>query len=796
MTLFIRNSIVALVLMLCLSFFGIPVAYAQGAGNTDFVFPPSSIADFSLTLERPAGRRGFLRTAPNGRFVWSDGSRARFWGINVSSTRLNIPHTQIEQVVKNFARAGINMVRLEAIDNRNCLLGKVDAPDSLNFDPEYFDRINYWMHTLRSHGIYYYLDLLDFRTFKLGDGVLNADKMDRAARPYALFDRHLINLQKDFATKLLTRQNRYSGFRPVDDPAFALVEIFNEHGFFLYPELLETMVEPYATNLRIRWNEWLQEKYGSTARLKNAWGKVGEISVLVNGEELESKSVSLPILANLQDQSGKEVTKARKAATRQRDGVEFLVVVQREYFREIRDHLRSIGVKIPITAIVSNDIPWDVQSVAEELDFTSENWYGEGVNGDPRTPGVTYYTNRNSVAQDNGGGYAPFTAILRWNNKPVVIREWATTWPNRYRAVSMAEALGYSSLQDYDVVLLFGYQTNRAPNGSEANALNDFAFQVDPTVWGLHALAGQSFLRQDIQPAKNTVSLTYRNARQFAWSSRNTDLRRVAYVSKMNQQMSNSSLGALEPVVTNTTKDLQTLNNVLATLKKRSPSVNKNAMKDRLWTSDTGQIIRNTSAGRILLNTPNMAMLAGPFAPNQAYTVGPFRFTTPTNFGAIMAIALDGVPISRSRHIVLKMVSVAENTGQLLTTAPKGSIAPWVLKQRGAAPMTTLGKPSSIPTKVWFVGQENTPKEGKAVPPPNPILILYLENGTWELDMKDGKAKFQCDTPQIRGNLQGREFTTDTTIQEIVQSPIPRNQTQAANAKAGKPKRRVEVSKK
>ncbi|HLJ54280.1 MAG TPA: hypothetical protein VKT77_04520, partial [Chthonomonadaceae bacterium] len=229
--------------------------------------PNSCTIDFSGTLEAPAGRHGFLQTSKEGHFVWSDGKRARFWGINVSSTRLDIPPRQIEQVAATFARAGLNLVRLEAIDNRNCLLGKTDAPDSQHFDRHYLDCLDHWMDALRRHGIYYYLDLLDFRTFKPGDGVLNTETFDRGARPYALYDKFLIQLQKEYATRLLTHRNPYSHLRIVDDPAFVLVEICNEHGFFLYPEKLESLVEPYASDLIGRWNDWLIARYGGREQL-------------------------------------------------------------------------------------------------------------------------------------------------------------------------------------------------------------------------------------------------------------------------------------------------------------------------------------------------------------------------------------------------------------------------------------------------------------------------------------------------------------------------------------------------
>ena len=256
----------------------------------------STQVDLRSTLEAPAGKHGFVTTGKDGHFHFQDGTRARFWGINVSSSRLNIPRIRIEQVVTNFARAGLNMVRLEAIDNRNCLFGSADAPDSRHFDPEYLDRIDYWMAALRRHGIYYYLDLLDFRTFKAGDDVPNAEKLDRGARPCALFDPRLIELQKEYATELLTHRNIYSGLRTVDDPAFALIEICNEHGFFMYPDRMEAIAEPYKTELRGMWSAWLRDHYKTRAELETAWGKVNGFPALRENEDPFSDKVDLPNL--------------------------------------------------------------------------------------------------------------------------------------------------------------------------------------------------------------------------------------------------------------------------------------------------------------------------------------------------------------------------------------------------------------------------------------------------------------------------------------------------------------------
>jgi len=755
----------------------------------DFALPDSCMIDFSSTLETPAGRHGFLGSSDDGHFVWSDGTRARFWGINVSSTRLDIPPRQIEQVVANFARAGMNMVRLEAIDNRNCLLGKQEAPDSQHFDRHYLDCLDHWMDSLRRHGIYYYLDLLDFRTFKKGDGVLNAETFDRGARPYALYDRYLIQLQKEYATKLLTNRNPYSHLRIVDDPAFALVEICNEHGFFLYPEKLESLVEPYASDLIGRWNNWLLMRYGGRAQLEGSWGMADGQTVLREEEDPEKKTVALPLLAsNLADRSGPDVTASRRATTRVRDGVEFLAYVQSAYFQEMRDHLHSIGVRIPVTAVVSSDVAPDVASVAQECDFTSENWYGEGINGDPQAPELNYYNNRNSARTDDVGGFAPYTAALRWNNKPVVVREWASTWPNKYRSVSEPEALAYSSLQDFDAVLLFGYQTNRAPNGSLADALNDFAFQNDPSVWGLHALAGQAFLSRALQPAKHTVTLTYPSARQFVWPNRSTDLRRVAWTSRLNSVISDKPQGLLSAAPTGTARDVQALRNVLNSLQKLNAPVSEENLISGTWRSDTGQIARYCRQGRLEIRSPRLSIVSGDLSASATYDMGLFKISTPTHFGTIVAYAVDRRPLRKSRHIIVKMVSRASNSGEQFEPSAGGSPGTWVLRARGGAPVITYGRPSIQPTRIWLntdpepapvkkspakpakkkgekpesAAKSKTGEKPKSAPKPpaSPMLMLYLEDGTWELEMKDGRATVVCDTPGIAGNLLGRAFTT------------------------------------
>ena len=722
------------------------------------LFPPSCSLDFSRTLQAPAGGRGFLTTASDGHFHWADGTRARFWGINVSSTRLRVSDAQIEQVVTNFARAGLNLVRLEAIDNRNCLLGPVTDADSQHFDPDYLDRLDRWIDALRRHGIYYYLDLLDFRTFKAGDGVPAADQLDRGARPYAAFDPYLIQLQKEYATHLLEHRNPYSGLRPVDDPALAMVEICNEHGFFLYPEKLEKLAEPYRGELRSQWNAWLKSRYGQRAKLLAAWGTTNGVQTLRPEEDLTNGTVDLPLLTHaLASGAGPGVADVRRAPGRLRDGVEFLTTVERKWFRQMRDHVRELGLKVPVTAVVSSDVVPDVAAAAQECDFTAENWYGDGGADDPRTPDYRYYSNHNPIRDESTGGTAPYTAALRWNSHPVVIREWAVPWPNRWRCVSVPEMLAYTSLQDFDAVLLFGYQTNRAPGGAEADALNDFAFQADPPVWGLYALAGQAFRSGGVKPAKQSVTLYYPESRRYFWPNYLTELHRAAW----SVRVQSATAPPVHPngiVITPSTipRDSRQLHRIMVQLQLHAASELGHSYSYGVWRSDTAEVTRFIHDGILQVNTPTLRIVCGELAPGRTYTLGGVSFSTPNNAGAFLALSLDGKPLEKSRHYMVKVVSRAQNTGEVFQKAPADAISDWYLKNLGGAPVTTLGRPSKQPQRLWVTSLP-LPKRGVIA---RPLLALWMADGTWELEMKDGAPRVTCDTPGISGNLAGQAFTT------------------------------------
>jgi hypothetical protein len=491
------------------------------------LFPDSSLYDLSALLDAPAGRHGFLTTRPDGHFYWGDGTRARFWGINIASRSLRRPAQEIDRVTGVLARAGVNIVRLEAIDNARCLI-RDDRPTSTEFDAEYQDRLFYWINALKQRGIAVYLNLLDFRTFKDGDGVPNAAQLGRAAKPYAVFDPRLIELQKEYARRLLTTENPYTHLPAVKDPAIALVELVNEHGLFAAGPKWRGLAAPYAAQFQARWNDWLKARYQTTEALDAAW-KGDAPRALQPGESLEQGTVQLPDMAAF-PAGAAAASHPTRSEPRLYDGARFAAELQRAYFHDMKAFLRGLGLRVPITAVVSARVAADVSTVVDELDFTAENYYWDHPDFEPGRPWQQpyYHTNQNPLRFTGANSFMPFTSLLRWRGKPVVIREWNAVWPNHYRSSLYLTATAYAALQDIDGMLCFTYGLE-----PPVNRVGDFAIQADPSRWGLFAAGASIFQRRLVAPAKHLVEVSQTRADLFTPGPSLTDLYTLSWMTRL-----------------------------------------------------------------------------------------------------------------------------------------------------------------------------------------------------------------------------------------------------------------------
>ena len=497
--------------------------------NAD-ALPDSSLVDFSSLLDPPCGQRGRLFTGRDGNFYFEDGSRGRFWGINVAKGSVFQPNERIDEAVDSIARAGFNLVRLHHVDDVTGLLPVERAGTDAPFDPDALAAIDHWIAACGRRGIYVYLDLLDFRTFHESEGVPAGEQLDRGAKPYALFNERLIELQMQYAKALLIDHvNPETNMSFADDPTVCLIELCDENGLFAAQRRRTKLLSPYREELHRRWNFWLRAKYEDTESLRIAWTDWQGDCALAADESLEQGTVTL----HGDSEAGTLETPlgtGTGSAGRLNDLSLFMASVHREYFAEITGYLRDRGVQQPISAVTDFESIPDLRSVYESLDFMGANFYYDHPrlkNGQWRLP--MYFVNHSPIG-DPTESFAAKLARSAFVGKPLVMREWGVCWPNKFRSAGMVEAIAYACLQDVDAMILFTYDIR-----PEARRLDFFDVSRDPARWGLAALGAQAFLNREIAEAKRRIEVGYSRVDSYFVDGERTldQLYRAAHVTGM-----------------------------------------------------------------------------------------------------------------------------------------------------------------------------------------------------------------------------------------------------------------------
>jgi hypothetical protein len=257
-----------------------------------FVLPwddssPSATA-LSLWFPKPAGGFGHIRVGPDGH-LYAGTKRMQFFGVNLAFGACLPDKRDAEKIAARMAKFGINIVRFHEMDMDPFPdgLGTRNGPSTCDFDSEALDRLDYFIAQLKRNGIYVNLNLLVGRQFSSADGLpVEIEQLKWKERHVVgFFYEPILNLELDYARKLLTHYNPYTGMTYTEDPALAFVEINNENGL-IYAWLegtLDHLPQVFLQNLQQQWNEWLKKRYGTTEALRQAWKQtsLGE-ELLVN----------------------------------------------------------------------------------------------------------------------------------------------------------------------------------------------------------------------------------------------------------------------------------------------------------------------------------------------------------------------------------------------------------------------------------------------------------------------------------------------------------------------------------
>ena len=568
---------------------------------------------FVFESEKPAGKHGFLKVAGKD-FAFEDGTKVKFWGTNFNGWGCFPEHDYAEKLAKRLAKIGINLVRFHQLDSEwhtpNIFaFTKGKRRTDAHLDPESMDRLDYLIACLKREGIYCYMDMFTYRKFKSDEGVENAFALKDAAKCSSVFDEHLIELQKELCKELWEHRNPYTELRYADDPVLVLAEITNECELFSRNQW--PLPEPYFTEFKAKFDAWLKENH------------IDKKADDFDYTEFDNETL-----------------------------IDFKIVLQEAYYREMIAFMRECGVKIPITGTNWSSCPANIKTQLV-TDFNDNHCYFY----DWRWGEFEKRFTRKSITKANPDKVIsegkdllpayPFlfeVAVSGAKDRPTFISEWDMPWPAPYRAESPLYAAAVGLLQGWSGFAIhtysysarlermnsLGVEINSQKIGNVPYRQGIFSAWNDPAKFGLFYHAALMTRRGDIARAKNTVTIRPVSKWDFNDNAlyENLETSEVVWDYSL-EKFAEKQEPTMEPV------------------KK----------------SDTGELMIDRKHNYGVIDSDRTKCVYGFLGKNGTIDLAGAKITCETDFAVIAMSSLTNDAIVHSDNILLTTVGRAESTG-------------------------------------------------------------------------------------------------------------------------------------
>jgi hypothetical protein len=445
-----------------------------------------SPVDVSFLLEAPAGKHGFIQVS-NGHLATGDGQRIRLWGVNItdwSKGSRQIPSKEDAPLwAGTLARFGVNCVRFQFLD-LEAPRGLIPAgrQDTRGLDSDQFDREDFFIAELEKRGIYIDFNLLVGRPFKAGDGVEDASQLHEGAKGTSLFDKRMIELQKEYAQQLLGHRNPYTGLEYTQDPAVALIEINNE-------DALNIGYRPpspfYGQELTGIYNKWL-----------SAHRTPEQIAALRQIAAVEANQGDVPLMF----WRGQAATAPPE---RFRAEAEFYNDTQRDYFAEMEDYVKQ--------TLKSKSL---VIATADHSHSGSGYPILKATMGSDVIDGHTYWEHPENYVRKSPMVDDPYNSMVvelsrsAIAGKPYTVSEVNEPFPNDYAGEGIPILAAYGAMQDWDAIMWYTFEPKQ-DRAWKPYVGDPFDISLDPVRLPELAAGALLFLRGDVEKAKQTIDRSY-----------------------------------------------------------------------------------------------------------------------------------------------------------------------------------------------------------------------------------------------------------------------------------------------
>ena len=347
--------------------------------------------DMSRFLDAPAGKHGGLISEGDG-FVFEDGTRAVFWGTNVTGRACFPTSEQADITAERIAVCGFNLVRFSGLSENAELISDSDK-----------QKLAYFVSVLAKRGVYCYL---------AGD---RTDKVEM------FFDKELIEKQKSFFEDILTYKNPHTGNMLGED--FCMLELVDGASMYDYGSGKTAFNANFGKKeLTELFNRFVKEKYHTTDNLKAAWDGKYDLN---SWEGIEGGNLELRGCWEYTVYSG-----AKKL-----DIMRFYNAIQQSYYDQMVDCIRSLGVSAPITCNSNSDkkLYCGDAYMNSKTGFTTRGMLWQRPAARSEMLGADgWYDGTSSNVRDKAAGIFGALSAARVENTPYIISKWGTSFLNRY----------------------------------------------------------------------------------------------------------------------------------------------------------------------------------------------------------------------------------------------------------------------------------------------------------------------------------------------------------------------------
>ncbi len=453
-----------------------------------------SPVDVSFLLDAPAGKHGFIGVK-DGHLATSDGERIRLWGVNItdwSKGSRQIPSKDDAPLwAATLARFGVNCVRFQFLDleaPRGLIAAGRD--DTRALDAEQVDREDYFIWQLEKRGIYIDFNLLVGRGFKAGDGVKDASQLHQGAKGTSLFDRRLIELEKEYAQELLEHRNPYSGVEYTHDPGVALVEINNENAI----DIGYRPPSPFhASELEGMYNQWLAAHRSAE--------QIAALKQMAGAQE--------------QAQAPLMIWRGQAASAppeRFEAEAEFYNDLQRDYFREMQAYLKQT---LGLESLVMDTADHSHSSSGYPILKAEMESGAEVIDGHTYWEHPEEYVRKSPMVDDPFNSTVEELSRSAIKDKPYTVSEVNEPFPNDYAGEGIPILAAYGAFEDWDAILWYTFEPKEDPSWKPYVG-DPFDISLDPLKMPELAAGALLFLRGDVKSAARTLARTYTAEQVYA----------------------------------------------------------------------------------------------------------------------------------------------------------------------------------------------------------------------------------------------------------------------------------------